>query len=50
MDHLSPGVMNFQVDSNPPNYNLIPQEEIVGNVFFNPGTTAILISVSYEKQ
>lgn len=25
MDHLNPGVMNFQVESNPPDFNQIPQ-------------------------
>lgn len=51
MDNLHPGVMNFQTESNPPDFSLIPQEEIVGKfslIFL--GTTAILISVSYEKQ
>ncbi len=33
MDNLAPGVMNFQVESNPPNFNLIPQDEIVGIQF-----------------
>lgn len=33
MDHLNPGVMNFQVMSDPPNFNMIPQEEIVGKYF-----------------
>ena len=50
MDHLSPGVMNFQVESNAPNFNNIPQDEIVGNFYLSVGTTAILLSVSYEKQ
>ena len=31
MDNLAPGVMEFTVDSNCPNFNLIPQDEIVGN-------------------
>ena len=30
MENLAVGVMNFTVDSNPPNFNVIPQEEIVG--------------------
>lgn len=37
MDNLQPGVMNFQTESDPPNFNLIPQEEIVGKnslIFF----------------
>lgn len=33
MDNLAPGVMNFQVESNPPNFELIPQDEIVGISF-----------------
>lgn len=33
MDNLAPGVMNFQVESNPPNFELIPQDEIVGIAF-----------------
>lgn len=32
MDNLKPGVMNFQIESNPPDFNLIPQEEIVGKI------------------
>jgi len=42
--------MNFTVESNPPNFNNIPQDEIVGKSFNNIGTTAIILSVSYEKQ
>lgn len=30
MDNLAPGVMNFTVESNCPNFSLIPEEEIVG--------------------
>jgi len=30
MDNLAPGVMNFTVESNCPNFALIPEEEIVG--------------------
>ena len=33
MDHLTTGVMNFQVESNPPNFSLIPQDQIVGKCF-----------------
>ena len=43
MDNLQAGIMEFTVESNPPNFNLIPQDEIIG-------TTAIILSVSYEKQ
>ena len=35
--------MTFNTDSNAPNFAKVPQEEILG-------TTAILISVSYEGQ
>ena len=31
MDHLNPGVMNFQVESSPPDFSRIPPEEIIGN-------------------
>ena len=31
MDHLNSGVMNFQVESNPPDFSRIPPEEIIGN-------------------
>jgi histone chaperone ASF1 len=30
MENLSAGVMQFNVESNPPDFNLIPQEEIIG--------------------
>jgi hypothetical protein len=30
MENLAVGVMNFTVESNPPNFNLIPTDEIVG--------------------
>lgn len=50
MDGLKIGTMNFQMESNCPNFSLIPQDEIIGNFINNSGTTAVLISVSYEKQ
>ena len=33
MDNISTGVMQFSVQSDPPNFNLIPQEEIIGTCF-----------------
>lgn len=30
MANLSPGVMNFQIETNPPDFNVIPQDEIIG--------------------
>jgi histone chaperone ASF1 len=30
MENINVGVMNFTVESNPPNFNQIPPEEIVG--------------------
>ena len=30
MDNIAPGVMEFSVESNCPDFNLIPKEEIVG--------------------
>lgn len=30
MDNISTGVMQFSVQSDPPNFNLIPQDEIIG--------------------
>lgn len=50
MDNLAVGVLNFKIESNPPNFNLIPQEEIIGRSVKYAGTTAIIISVAYEKQ
>lgn len=50
MDNLAPGVMNFTVESNCPNFSQIPEEEIIGMKSIYLGTTAIIISVSYEKQ
>lgn len=43
MAELQPGCLKFNTDSNSPNFAKIPMEEILG-------TTAILISVSYEGQ
>lgn len=43
MDNIQSGCMTFNTDSNPPDFSKIPAEEILG-------TTAILISVSYEGQ
>lgn len=47
MENLKAGVMNFTVESNPPNFNEIPHDEIIGIFWVYLGTTAILISVSY---
>lgn len=43
MTDIKSGCMTFNTDSNPPNFQKIPPNEIIG-------TTAILISVSYEHQ
>lgn len=43
MNDLKAGVLSFMTDSNPPNFSKIPPNEILG-------TTAILISASYEDQ
>lgn len=43
MKNIEPGCMTFNTDSNAPDFSRIPPNEIIG-------TTAILISVSYEGQ
>lgn len=43
MNDLKAGVLSFMTDSNPPNFSKIPPNEILG-------TTAILVSASYEGQ
>lgn len=43
MTDIKAGCMTFNTDSHPPNFQKIPFNEIIG-------TTAILISVSYENQ
>lgn len=43
MNEIQAGVMTFNTDSNPPDFSKIPQQDILG-------TTAIVISVSYEGQ
>jgi len=44
MDSLQPGVMQFSMESNPPNYQLIPTKEDL------LGVTAIIITISFRKQ
>ena len=43
MQDLRAGVLSFLTDSDAPNFSKIPPKEILG-------TTAIIISASYEKQ
>ena len=43
MNEIQAGVMTFNTDSNHPDFSKIPQQDILG-------TTAIVISVSYEGQ
>lgn len=43
MSNIEAGVNSFNTDSNPPDFSKIPQQEIIG-------TTAIVISISYEGQ
>lgn len=33
MENIAPGVMEFSVDSNCPDFNLIPKDEIIGSSF-----------------
>lgn len=44
MDSLQAGIMQFQIESNPPNYQLIPTKD---DLF---GVTAIIITISFRKQ
>lgn len=43
MSNLPLGMLTINTDSNPPDFSKIPADEILG-------TTAILLSVSYEGQ
>lgn len=50
MGPISPGVMKFNIETNAPNYELIPAEALLGNWHNNIDVTALLISVNYKNQ
>lgn len=42
--------MKFTVDCPPPDYSKIPRDELICNVIFYLGVTALIITVSYRNQ
>lgn len=48
MGPLSAGVMQFNIEAEPPKHGLIPRDELLRNPFSYLGVTAMILSASYR--